>query len=730
MRKCKVFYTIALSLVGALGVAADTVTLSVNGRPVGEVLEEVTRQTGIRLEAGNSVRGVPLFIRVKDMPAKTFFERLLKVTDAEWDRRDDTLILVRGSNKTRQAIEVEIRDRTPRVAEAIKKYLEQNKQREDWSESAVQERIKRDLEMREQLRRQLGDAGSFISTMSTSSASPGTLVLHEALRRIPAAAFASVLPGKRLVFSSSPNPLQRALPYNAAPTIEQFIAIQNRVVAAMEAAGSNPADRRVSTDLANRGTVQRIAELIVTIQRMADGEGLSVGAYLVDPQGDIVAQPQAWINPAPVGAGSAPSGADQSITLGTDSQALIALLRAGQVQTAQLGGREVQVVFAASSGGSVSVGTNASRLPVPAALAEKLSEPTKTDPLSWVVGELLEGLAEKTGKGLMATVPDSMLGQIAQVSGSNTLNTKVLWTQANLGLQISGDEHGWLIHPRLFAEADRQRVDRVELERLIKSSQRLDDTARYATVMSAAWGMPSLDRHWIKALAYPAFRQLDDGQRRPYLKLFGHMPANSRRPRGNASARIAVTQLPPAARAVAEEILLGASGPMIFGDGMMTVAMEMGGGGNRPRVPAIMTREATEAFPNGIDGRAQLELGLEHEEVLYAIDSQGLGDFISPRDLGFRLGIPPGTPGFSTPSYREFLIADSERIRMQLSAGPLPRGPVYLDDWSLRKPETKYTLETLPARTKDQIERGKEAAKNVRIGEFTGGRPPNRPPNP
>jgi hypothetical protein len=568
-----------------------------------------------------------------------------------------------------------------------------------------------------------------ISTMSTSSASPGTLVLHEALRRIPAAAFASVLPGKRLVYSTAPNPLQKALPYNAAPAIMQFIAIQNRVAAAMEAAGSNPADRRVSTDLANRGAVQRIAELIVTIQRMTDGEGFSVTAFLVDPQGDIVAQPMAWIAPVAVGAGSAPSGADQSVTLGTDSQALIALMRAGQAQTMQMGGAEVRMVFSAGAGATTSISSNSSRLPVPPGLAEKLSQPTKTDPLSWVVGELLTGLAEKTGKGLMATVPDSALGQLALASGSNSLNTKILWTQANLGLQIGGDDHGWLIHPRLFAVADRQRVDRAELERLIESSHGLDDTARYATAMSGAWGLSSLDRHWIKALAYPAFRQLDDGQRRPYLKLFGHMPANSRRPR-NGSMRLAVNQLPPAARAVAEDILLGATGPMIIGEGMMTVAMEMGGGGNRPRVPAIMSRESTEAFPNGIDGRAQLEIGIEHEEVLYAVDSQGLGDFVSPRDLGFRLGVPPGTPGFSTPSYREFLIADSQRIRLQLNAGPLPRGPVYLDDWSLRKPETKYTLDTLPARTKEQIERGKEAAKNIRIGSFTGAPPPNRPPSP
>ncbi|MCC7433177.1 MAG: hypothetical protein IT363_00720 [Methanoregulaceae archaeon] len=729
MRTCKVFYTLALAAAGVTALAADTVTLSVSARPVGEVLAEVSRQTGIKLEAGNSVRGIPLFIEVKDMPTKVFLERLLKITDAEWDRREDTLILTRGNNRVRQAIDAEIRDRTPRVAEAIKKYLEQNKQREDWSDSAVQERIKRDLEMREQLRRQIGDGASMISTMSTSSASPGTLILHEALRRIPASAFASVMPGKRLVYSTAPNPLQKALPYNAAPSIEQFIAIQNRVAAAMEAAGGNPADRRVSTDLANRGAVQRIAELIVSIQRMTDGEGFSVTAFLVDPQGDIVAQPMAWIAPVAVGAGSAPSGADQSVTLGTDSQALIALMRAGQAQTMQMGGAEVRMVFSAGAGATTSISSNSSRLPVPPGLAEKLSQPTKTDPLSWVVGELLTGLAEKTGKGLMATVPDSALGQLALASGSNSLNTKILWTQANLGLQIGGDDHGWLIHPRLFAVADRQRVDRAELERLIESSHGLDDTARYATAMSGAWGLSSLDRHWIKALAYPAFRQLDDGQRRPYLKLFGHMPANSRRPR-NGSMRLAVNQLPPAARAVAEDILLGATGPMIIGEGMMTVAMEMGGGGNRPRVPAIMSRESTEAFPNGIDGRAQLEIGIEHEEVLYAVDSQGLGDFVSPRDLGFRLGVPPGTPGFSTPSYREFLIADSQRIRMQLNAGPIPRGPVYLDDWSLRKPQTKYTLDTLPARTKEQIERGKEAAKNIRIGSFTGAPPPNRPPSP
>ena len=87
---------------------------------------------------------------------------------------------------------------------------------------------------------------------------------------------------------------------------------------------------------------------------------------------------------------------------------------------------------------------------------------------------------------------------------------------------------------------------------------------------------------------------------------------------------------------------------MMFGDGVMTMAVEMGGQ-NRNPMPAIMLAEATEAFPDGIDGRARLEIGLQADEALYAINAQGQGEFVSASELGFRMGIPPGTPGMASP---------------------------------------------------------------------------------
>lgn len=713
-----------MATVTGLATAADTVSLSVYARPAHEVLSDVSKQLGMKLEADHGLRHLPLFIEVKDMPGKTFLERLPKIADAEWQRHDDRLVLTRGLNRVRAAIDVEAKDRTPRVAEAIRKYLEQNRALEDWSDAALNEKIKREMEMRERLTRDLGTRGGFVQTLSTNAASPASAVLHEALRRIPAATFASILPGQKLVLSSTPNTLQRPLGYNATPSINQFMSIQRRVNAALQAGGSNP-NQRVSTDLSS-GQETQVVELIVTLQRMAQGEGISVAAFLVGPTGDVVAQPRAWIEPTPIGAGTAPAGTDHSIELSKEASTLLQVLR-GTTQASQ--GNEIRMVFATAGGPSTVLGGESRRLPVPDDLAEKMKKPTEHDPLSFVVADVLKGLAEKTGRPLMATVPDSMLGTFAQTVSGTSINTKVLWTLARLGLQIAADEQGWLIHPRLFAEADRQRVNRADLEQLVRSNSRLDDTVRYATVMSQGWSQASLDFQWIRALAFPAFQQLNNEQRRPYLKIFGHLPANSRRPLLGQTGEYFVNQLPVAARQIAIDTILSTGGMMMFGQGMMAVTMEVSTD-RRNAVPQIMVMEPTEAFPTGIDATAKLNITSNTESALYAIDANGLGEFVTPSDLGFRSGVPSGTPGFSAPSFKEYQLADIERINLQLIVRNSPRGQATLDDPRVRTPQVKVTLDTMPSDMKDRYERAKKQGSEMQFGGFRGAPPPNRPPSP
>lgn len=729
MHGCKIFNILAMGVVAASARAADSVTLSMYARPLSEVLAKVEQATGLDLDASVSLRGQPVFIDVKNMPAKVFFERLKKITDAEWEKRGDTLVLTRSAHREKLALDAEARDRAPRVAEGIRKFLEANKGREDWSDTALQERVKRDVQTRQELAAQLGGRGlGQIMTMSTNGDSPATSVLYEALRRVPATTFASVQPGKKLVLSSSPNRLQQALPYNPAKTIEQFLVIQNKIAAAVEAAGGNSRDARITTDLSNGRPVQRVAEMILAITRQPGGEGLSVVAYLVAPNGDIVAQPRAWIMPEQASAGVAPIGTDQTVTLSKESVTLLQLLKV----PAPMSGNMMQatrISFMSTSGSMMVMGSDDSRrVTPPAELAAKLSKPTEFDPLSFVVGEMLSGLAAKTGKQLMATVPDSILGSIAsQVNGSE-VNMKALWSRQSLGLTTASDENGWLIHPRLFAEADRQRVNRAALEKLINSPQSLGDTARYATVMSDGWGGLSLDYLWLKLMAFASHKLLDDGQKRPFVKVYGHLPENSRQPALGRTASLTVNQMEPESRRIVEDLILQ-GGAIMFGDGVMMVSAM--GGPQRDRTPEIISAEATEAFPNGIDGRARLDINVRAEEAIYAVDQQGAGEFLFANNLGFRLGVPPGTPGFgSPPSYKEYQIADARLTNMQIFIGPTARNQATLEDWSLRKPAAKYSLETLPANLKEQIEAGRKMASNMNLSGFRGGPPPTRPPQP
>lgn len=725
MSTCKVFYTLALAAVWSIGAAADTVSLSVYARPTHEVLAEVSKQTGLKVEASHGIRDVPLFIEVKDMPAKAFLERLVKITDAEWQRHDDRLVLTREANRLRAALAVETQDRAPRVAEAIRKYLEQNRGQEEWTDAKIEEQVKRDLQTREQMRRQLGERGGFVQTISTSAQTPASSVLFEALRRIPVEALAGIQPGKRLVLSSSPNSLQKPLGYNAAPSIERFMTVQRRVAAALEAAGGS--DRRISTDLSS-GEIKPVVELIISIQRMTEGEALNFTAYLVAADGSVVAQPRAFISPAPVGAGTAPSGTDHAITLPPESAALLQILKGASPQGSRVAGT-FSIALAGTDGNSIMMGGGPGRLPVPEGLAEKMREPTKYDPLSFVAGDLLRGLAQKTGKSVMATLPDSFLGHLSAVGNTSEVNLKALWTHAPLGLQITSNEHGWLIQPRLFAEADRQRVNRAELERLVQSNNRLDDIVRYAPVMSI-FGQSSLDTQWTRAMAHTAYRQLSDSIKRPYLRLYGLLPANSRRPARGGGTEMFVNQLAPAARVVAEEILLRSGGIMIMGEGAMAISMDMSTGPQRPATPQIMIYEATEVFPNGIDGSVRLRISTQGEEMLYAIDANDLGEFLTAADLGFRMGVPSGTPGFMSPSFKEYQLADADRIRMQFFVGQTPRGETTLDDQRIRTPISKVTLDTLPPGMKERFDRARKQASEMKFGDFRGGPPANRPPSP
>lgn len=720
--------TLVLAALVACTAHAEGVTLTSSGAPLKSVLAQISQQTGLALDAG-SLKDLPVIVKVKEMPTKAFLDRLALVLDADWNRTGSTFTLVRGPSHIKAAETVEIDRRSQWVQEGVAKYLKDQAAAEDWSDAALDKRLKEDAERRQGIldKMQGGQEGAQIMIRDSQAVSAASMILHEALRKFPARTLAAVAADQRVVFSNQPTRMQKQLPYVPA-TLDAFVRVFNRIVGANKATGSPTGSGvKFDTPMSKAEFIQGIAKLLVIADRV--GDALQVSVKVVGLQGQILDEGQAFLGSPRPGVGTAPADATGDILVSPTSKGLIQAF-----QTNEDGGNQFQFsIRLDNSFGSLNSAPPAK--PLAPEIAKILSDPVTNEPLSFFVSEALLQLADARKKDLIACVPDSALGTFAvRLNGGKSTVADLYKSAPSLGILIDEQDGVLLITPENRAAADRTRVNRTEFGRLVASLGKgyatLDEIARYALAMPA-WNDRNLDALWLNAYSPNTSARYETNQN-VYLKLYGSLTPSQKLVSSRRSIILGM-QMSQQQRALLEAIVYQPGGPRMLGNGsmMMTATTRRGGAPPAPTEPEIIQVEPTEAFPNGLPPNTRCTLDRRWFDGVFAVDDAGQGRFLSAADLGLRMGFDPTKlPGMRVQNkFGKYFLSDLTTITVALQFGQRNRS-ADLQDASIRTNAAAMTFDQLPTNFLADVEKAKQQAANMKTMQFGGATGTKPPPSP
>lgn len=656
--------------------SSDTVTLDMMAKPVGEVVAEVARQTQLPIRADASASSRPVFISVDKMPVKVFLERLAKITDCEWKSEGERSVLTRG-NRAQAAIIAEQNERARLLPTEIKRAIAEHDRQSLTTAQGMQQRIDGILRQKTAAENRGTEEFRYQHDRQSTFAS----VMREFLDQVSPQVLASFVPGEPVVFSTSPNALQRALPYTPR-SIEAAIAAEDALLKRLVAAGIRFNSPQGYATVV-RPELPAVSKVLVRVEAY---EGSTIiNALVLGADGRVVGQsfanlthPRLSVNPPRV------PGRNEPIPLGPEAAAFAKAFR--------------------DSGGWASSRTNAyaggkfDKL-APAELREQMRRPTEVEPQRLLVGDLVAGWRRTSQEPLMASFSDGLvIYLLGKPMPKAELRVSTLWEN---GQHIATrDAYGWLMHPRSWAAADRESMNRRALQDLLNGPPTLPKAIAYAkTAMTRQNSLGSL---YLMLLDQPTYVMISS--RQATLRLLGSIPGAA----DQLSANWSITALPQPARESALRMILAWN---------LSSRVPNREGGTSYVDP-------TESFRFDIDW--QMSLRRSRGETLCTVVDGQPGIVVSPHDLGFRTGLPRNNNQWLPAS--QVAVLSYDEVNVRFGAGNV------LEQQLLRflTPVTQLNalpVEQLPAEMQTAYDAGRKSAIRSYQGSGGGGSR-NIPPSP
>ncbi|HWD37773.1 MAG TPA: hypothetical protein VG944_02915 [Fimbriimonas sp.] len=436
-----------------------TVSYTTVAKPVGAVLQDLSKLTNLKLEAKPAASREIVIVSVHAAPTQAVLDHIAMATSCEWTKTGDTLLLqpsdaIRGKEEGQ-----ELAARTKKVADMIATKVKGLTPPKSSASSTTPD------------------------IASIQAADPDNRAITLLLKGVDPSVLASMGPGERVVFASNNvTSMQHPLPSDAASIVADWIAAHNKQVQSMPNISSQlpPGLPKEFTDMImerTRPVSEAPFKALLIAQEMPIIGTLQLTLRVYGNKGNVIIQGQSFLDdsfltrvgeltgqskpPAP----TKPVG-NTPIVYSADSKALIAVL-AGVNPTQP----QVKVI--------------------PADLRQKLLHPEVQDPLSYVVSDAYLSTAKARNLQLVADVPDSTFGQsgvLGAVMGVRSWKTVEAvesdWSSGDSVLKTT-DGQFTVIKPALPVRARAERLDRGSMAELIAAGEAkrmpsLDDICAFA----------------------------------------------------------------------------------------------------------------------------------------------------------------------------------------------------------------------------------------------------------
>lgn len=503
---------VATAQVTALSAAApqaQTVTFTAVAGPASVVLPELGKAIGKNLLASPAVANEILLLRLKDVPEQEALDRIAKVTNATWSPETGGLRLVRTSVQAREMERTQNAEKMEAARRALAKQAERVAKMEAW-DAAGARRLGESLE---EARKAMGDDydhAKYQHLQSLDSRTPIVRLTHRVAALLDPVALGQLEPGKRIVFSSSPNRLQRPLPSAAIRWVTDFLREQETWASATEGLFNTQTGFGGDGMYFNR-RIASVAKMLVVVERndYDTGGSFNVRVVLGNAKGKTVGRSSISLSaesrtPQDMEALMKPDGEPYKITFSPDSEAILdRFMRMEPSQERQ-------------------------QKPLSDALKAKLLQPERFDPLSFATSEVLLQASEQEKRNLVANLPDSALSISYFAGRTKSGPTQLRRLSRDMGLKIE-DAPGWMmIQPSdpMVGRIDRRALGEFTRTVVARGRSTLEERAAFAL------GLPDdTPSSWIAfslvSLVTGQFEMMELGEM-PMLRFYALMTPQQR----------------------------------------------------------------------------------------------------------------------------------------------------------------------------------------------------------
>ncbi len=714
--------------------AAQSVSLNAKAEPLGEVLAELSKQSGKSLTCAGFLRNEPIILRFADQPIDEVMNRIASVTGCRWTASGNGMMLERdpaAENADREKVNAK---RVARARQVIAEWLNTNPAK-PWSLDAAKKEIEADVQQMNQILEQVrknnptfGTDGSNLSIqiMGGEISTPASRALHAMIEKLPPEILTSVEPMQRVVYSTNRTQRQAAMPLavESPQVLRQFIADYNLLVKARADVIQPGPNIKYMSELSRAVTpVQWPVKglLIVTRPSGSTGDNVMVELKIADSSGRIIGSSSTSFSLTPEADSGEISDAGKVIELSPTSEQIIKMLTQYKVmdpsqQSIQMAGR-----------GSFRVTLNRPGEGAPPALSQEmlaiLSQPVNHEPLSFHVAECLMQLAEEEDASLAALPNDDIYLPLAKLLSAGTLSTERLKRELlKSGLEISTDSDWMEVKAPVRSDSYHSRVSRGDLANLQGHFLRngyvtLRELGRYA--LSTKKGQ--FDQAYIAILNKPAGDILfGSDQERIFLQLIGSLRFND--PARVQPGEVPITSLTSDQRRLVEQIYYGPFGGGIIGNGRsVMVGLSQGDDGPPEPTGPTLADEPTEAHPTGLPGNAMLSISLNevedavlarspntHRTMFFTAESMGMTQSFLERGDSFAMDtLNPGTQGMT------FQPAQATGVSIAIKIGEDAGASTHFQDAWVLAGSAPVPMDRLSGAFLDAVKAAKERSSNM-----------------
>ncbi len=674
------------------------------------ILKDIGVAAGISLRATPTTARDILLISVKDVPLSVLMKRIADADNATWESEGDGFRLNRTTLQQRADVDTERQNLAARYQEGLKKIAAEAAALNPLTDSSAKGLVQRAKDANAQS--QSGQGWAMVSQITAQA--PAGRLLVRLLATLSGDMLASIPENGRVVFSDSPNGMQRRLPGSANAALQLYVREQG-LMASAAGPDSEPFNGGyVDTRTLTSALKAPPAKVIIAATRRPLEGSINCSLEILDAQDHVLGTANHSIGASTFegvmpGQGVKRVDGEKPIAFSPDSRALRSIFK--------------------NFGGMANLTTQS----LSPELRKKLADPLANEPLGYATSEALMAYADAQGANLVGVLTDASAMMLFPFSGDDMLPSQIP-SMLKAAEERADVRDGWIsVVPITPASTRAHRTDRAALTRLLqtllaKGGLRIDDAAAYA-VACPGISIDILAMLTCAVLDSSAILLFEKQNSMNALRFYGSMTAGQRQAAG-ADQPIAFSSLTLAQKDSLLEMVFGADSSL---NSIKEMVMEEG------QTPIFPTRECTEVLPNGIPSSGRFTVKQSSEYVVLAVRESGvqMGDSgMSAYELAWRFFAQehPESQGSWATEPRNRISLDSLR--------PGTRSTIALHfdlttqigfDQQLRQMSSSgktVAFADLADEFKKQFQKTHDSYKGMNFGSPPGGGSPPPPPRP